>query len=84
MDVVREIDFILDELVPISEYFLIGLSMGSIVSQCYIAVHPSKVVGYLNMFSLQIPQDVYGFQHDLLFYQILSLSISELGGYFCE
>lgn len=55
-DVVREMDFVMNSfLPPDTKWILIGPSMGSIVSQCYIAAYPHKVLGTLNMDGLPYP-----------------------------
>ena len=38
-----------------TKWILLGPSKGSIVAQCYIAAHPDKVVGFLNMDGLPYP-----------------------------
>eukprot|EP00291_Cryptomonas_curvata_P013931 CAMPEP_0172206196 /NCGR_PEP_ID=MMETSP1050-20130122/33071_1 /TAXON_ID=233186 /ORGANISM="Cryptomonas curvata, Strain CCAP979/52" /LENGTH=216 /DNA_ID=CAMNT_0012885227 /DNA_START=203 /DNA_END=851 /DNA_ORIENTATION=- len=40
---------------PDQQWILLGPSMGSIVGQCYTAVFPHKVVGFLNMDGLPYP-----------------------------
>lgn len=55
-DVVREMDFVMNSVLPANtKWILLGPSMGSIVAQCYIAEHPQKVVGFLNMDGLPYP-----------------------------
>lgn len=55
-DVVREMEFVMNSVQPAStKWILLGPSMGSIVAQCYIAEHPNKVVGFLNMDGLPYP-----------------------------
>lgn len=55
-DVVREMDFVMNTFFEAdTKWILIGPSMGSIVSQCYIAAYPHKVLGLLNMDGLPYP-----------------------------
>lgn len=55
-DVVSEMEHIMSSVMPPdTKWILLGPSMGSIVSQCYIAKHPHKVVGFLNMDGLPYP-----------------------------
>lgn len=55
-DVVNEMNFIMNHFLPHEKnWILIGPSMGSIVSQCYIAAYPEKVCGFLNIDGLPYP-----------------------------
>lgn len=54
-DLVHEMDYVMEELCPGRKWILLGPSMGSIVAQAYIATHPDKVVGFLNMDGLPYP-----------------------------
>lgn len=55
MDVVKEMDFVMESVLPGEKWLLLGPSMGSIVAQCYIAHHSEKVLGMLNMDGLPYP-----------------------------
>jgi pimeloyl-ACP methyl ester carboxylesterase len=57
-DVVNEMNFILNAVFPSAEspqWILIGPSMGSIVSQCYMAAYPERVRGFVNVDGLPYP-----------------------------
>ena len=47
--VVADMHFVMERVAPGGRWILLGPSMGSVVAQCYIAVHPAHVVGLLNM-----------------------------------
>lgn len=55
MDVVNEMDFVMEQILPGEKWLLLGPSMGSIVAQCYVAQHSEKVLGLLNMDGLPYP-----------------------------
>lgn len=55
MDVVNEMDYVMEAVLPGEKWLLLGPSMGSIVAQCYIAHHAEKVLGMLNMDGLPYP-----------------------------
>jgi len=47
---VRDMFFVMNALLPQQDKFiLLGPSMGAIVAQCFIAQHPEKVAGFMNM-----------------------------------
>eukprot|EP01103_Thecamoeba_quadrilineata_P018703 TRINITY_DN727_c0_g1_i2.p1 TRINITY_DN727_c0_g1~~TRINITY_DN727_c0_g1_i2.p1 ORF type:complete len:303 (-),score=72.26 TRINITY_DN727_c0_g1_i2:135-1043(-) len=47
---VRDVLFVMNTVMPDQDKFiLLGPSMGAIVAQCFIAQHPEKVVGFMNM-----------------------------------
>lgn len=55
-DVVHEMNYIMEYVLPEEKnWILIGPSMGSIISQCYMAVYPEKVSGFLNIDGLPYP-----------------------------
>jgi pimeloyl-ACP methyl ester carboxylesterase len=55
-DVVAEMEYVMSAVLPGEQkWILLGPSMGSIVAQCYIAQHPHKIVGFLNMDGLPYP-----------------------------
>lgn len=57
MDVVNEMHYVMQSIESQCrashneeiQWILLGPSMGSIVAQCYLAVHPQRCVGFLNM-----------------------------------
>lgn len=55
LDVVREMDYVMEQTLPNERWILLGPSMGSIVAQCYTSLHADKVVGLLNMDGLPYP-----------------------------
>src|SRR5690606_26604706 len=55
MDIVNEMDFVMESVLPGEKWLLLGPSMGSIVAQCYITHHQEKVLGMLNMDGLPYP-----------------------------
>jgi pimeloyl-ACP methyl ester carboxylesterase len=59
-DLINECDYVMNyitekEGVSDIKWILVGPSMGSVVAQCYIAAHPDKVVGFLNMDGVAYP-----------------------------
>jgi pimeloyl-ACP methyl ester carboxylesterase len=55
-DVVAEMNYVMSAVLPGDQkWILLGPSMGSIVAQCYIAQHPRKIAGFLNMDGLPYP-----------------------------
>ena len=55
-DVIDEMNYIMNSLLPNeSQWILIGPSMGSIVAQCYMAIYPEKVKGFVNVDGLPYP-----------------------------
>jgi hypothetical protein len=47
-EVVRDMRAVMEHVCPGATWLLVGPSMGSIVAQCFVAAHPSAVVGVLN------------------------------------
>jgi hypothetical protein len=55
-DVINEMNYVMDSVLPgEKQWILIGPSMGSIVSQCYMAAYPEKVKGFVNVDGLPYP-----------------------------
>lgn len=46
---------VLEAVAPGARWLVVGPSMGSIVSQAFLAVHPARVAGFLNMDGLPFP-----------------------------
>jgi len=54
-ETVADMHAVLEAAAPGARWLLVGPSMGSIVAQCYIAAHPGRVAGFLNMDGLPFP-----------------------------
>jgi pimeloyl-ACP methyl ester carboxylesterase len=55
-ETVEDMERVMSTFMPVDQkWILLGPSMGSIVGQCYTAVFPHKVVGFLNMDGLPYP-----------------------------
>jgi pimeloyl-ACP methyl ester carboxylesterase len=54
-ETVADMRAVMDAVAPGARWILVGPSMGSIVAQCFVAAHPERVVGLLNMDGLPFP-----------------------------
>lgn len=54
-ETVADMRAVMDAVAPGARWILVGPSMGSIVAQCFVAAHPERVVGVLNMDGLPFP-----------------------------